>query len=110
LIDRNLLIASLNAQVPARDYLASFVKSDRLLGAAIGLLYAVAGALILTMKKPAVTLALVLLILVIIGRVAMVVTGFYPIDSRPQLVAITLGTTIAAAFAIFIRLNWNIFE
>jgi hypothetical protein len=32
LIDRNLLIASLNAQVPARDYLASFVKSDRLLG------------------------------------------------------------------------------
>jgi hypothetical protein len=27
-----LLIASLNAQVPARDYLASFVKSDRLLG------------------------------------------------------------------------------
>jgi hypothetical protein len=31
LIDRNLLIASLNAQVPARDYLASFVKSDRLL-------------------------------------------------------------------------------
>jgi hypothetical protein len=33
LIDRKLLIASLNAQVPARDYLASFVKSDRLLGA-----------------------------------------------------------------------------
>jgi hypothetical protein len=32
LIDRKLLIASLNAQVPARDYLASFVKSDRLLG------------------------------------------------------------------------------
>ena len=80
------------------------------LGAAIGVLYAVAGALILTMKKPAVALALVLLILIIIGRVAMVVTGFYPIDSRPQLVAITLGTTIAAAFAIFIRLNWKIFE
>jgi hypothetical protein len=34
LIDRKLLIASLNAQVPARDYLASFVKSDRLLGRA----------------------------------------------------------------------------
>jgi EAL domain-containing protein (putative c-di-GMP-specific phosphodiesterase class I) len=37
LIDRKLLIASLNAQVPARDYLASFVKSDRLLGVTIAI-------------------------------------------------------------------------
>jgi hypothetical protein len=79
------------------------------LGAAIGVLYAVAGVLILTLKKTAVAFALVLLIVVIIGRIAMVVTGLYPIDSRLQLVAIALGTSIAAAFAIFIRLNWNVF-
>lgn len=79
------------------------------LGAAIGVLYAVAGLLILTMKKTAVAFALVLLIVVIIGRIAMVVMGLYPIGSRLQLVAIALGTSIAAAFAIFIRLNWNVF-
>jgi hypothetical protein len=79
------------------------VSMSAYLGATIGVLYAIAGALILTMKKRVVALALVLLILVIIGRVAMVVTGFYPIDSRPQLVAIALGTTIAVAFAIFIN-------
>lgn len=79
------------------------------LGVAIGVLYAVAGALILTMKKPAVALALVLLIVVILGRIAMVFTGLYPIDSGLQLVAIAMGTSIAAAFAIFIGIKWNVF-
>jgi hypothetical protein len=46
---------------------------------------------------------------VIIGCISMVVTGLYPIDSRPQLVAIALGTSIAAAFAIFIALKWKVF-
>jgi cation transporter-like permease len=61
------------------------------------------------MNKRAVALALLLLIVVIIGCISMVVTGLYPIDSRPQLVAIALGTSIAAAFAIFIALKWKVF-
>jgi hypothetical protein len=61
------------------------------------------------MNKRAAALALLLLIVVIIGCISMVVTGLYPIDSRPQLVAIALGTSIAAAFAIFIALKWKVF-
>lgn len=87
----------------------SDVATATYLGAAIGFLYSVAGILILTMKRPAVALALVLLIMVIIGRIVLVVTGLYPIDSRPQMVAIALGTATAAAFAIFIRLKWKVF-
>jgi hypothetical protein len=51
------------------------VATATYLGTAIGVLYSVAGALILTMKRPAVALALLLLIVVIIGRITVVVTG-----------------------------------
>ena len=79
-------------------------------GAAIGVLYSVAGLLVLTMKRTAVALALVLLIAVIAGRIAMVVTGLFPTDSLRQTVAIALGTSIAIAFTVYIRLKWNVFR
>jgi len=79
-------------------------------GVAIGALYAVAGLLVLTMKKTAVALALVLLVAVIAGRIAMVMTGLFPTDSFKQTVAIALGTSIAIAFAIYIGIKWKAFR
>jgi hypothetical protein len=78
--------------------------------AAIGLCYAVAGGLILTMKKGAAALAIVLLIADILGRIALVVTGLYPLNSLEQIIGIVGGTAIAAIFAIYIRTQWAVFQ
>ncbi len=79
-------------------------------GAGIGVLYAVAGLLILSMKKRAAAVALVLLIADIVGRIGMVVTGLYPVDSFKQIFAIILGTSIVAVFAVYIGLKWSMFS
>ena len=70
----------------------------------IGVLYFLAGA-ILSPKKFALALAFCFLIVVIMGRVVMVVTGLYPVDSREQLMAIVAGTSIACVFAIVIAIR-----
>jgi len=80
------------------------------IGVAIGVLYAVAGLLILSMKRRAAMLGVVLLIVVIVGRIGMVATGLYPVDSFKRILAIILGTSIVAAFAIYIRLKWSSFS
>ena len=79
-------------------------------GAAIGALYAVAGLLILSMKKWAAGLAIVLLIADIGGRIAMVATALYPVNSFMQTLAIILGTSIVAAFAIYVGFKWSSFR
>jgi len=80
-----------------------------LAGFAIGVSYSVAGVLVLTMKKWAVGFALVLLVAIIIGRIAMSVTGLYPTDSFKQIFAMVAGTSIVAAFVVYLRLQWNVF-
>jgi len=57
------------------------------------------------MKRRAAALAIVLLIADIIGRISMVVTGLYPVESLKQTLAIIFGTSIVAAFAVYIRLK-----
>jgi hypothetical protein len=79
-------------------------------GSAIGVLYALAGSLILSMKRWAAAGAIVLLIADITGRIVMVVTGLYPVDSFKQTSAIILGTSIVAVFAVYIRLKWSSFS
>jgi hypothetical protein len=79
-------------------------------GFAIGVLYAAAGLLILTMKKWAAALAIVLLIVDIVGRVWMTVTGLYPVDTLRQALAIVFGTLIVAGFAVYIGLRWSFFR
>jgi hypothetical protein len=79
-------------------------------GSAIGVLYALAGLLVLSMKRWAAAGAIVLLIADIIGRLAMVITGLYPVDSFKQASAIILGTFIVAVFAVYIRLKWSSFS
>jgi hypothetical protein len=86
------------------------VTTSAYAGAAIGILYAMAGLLILSMKRRAAALAIVFLIADIIGRIAMVVTGLYPVDSFKQILAIILGTSIVAVFAVYVRLKWSSFS
>jgi hypothetical protein len=71
---------------------------------AIGLCYVVAGVLILTQRLWAARLAIVFLLADIVGRLALVVAGLYPLNSLEQGVGIIAGTTIAVAFATYIYL------
>jgi hypothetical protein len=75
----------------------------------IGTLYVVGGVLILTLKRWAARLAILCLVVDIVGRVSLVATGLYPTNSFKQVIAITLGTAIAAIFAIYIGLKSNSF-
>jgi hypothetical protein len=79
-------------------------------GASIGVLYAAAGLLVLTMKKWAATLAIGCLAADVIGRIAMALTGLYPVDSFVQVFAIVTGTVIVIAFALFILSKWAAFD
>jgi uncharacterized membrane protein len=79
-------------------------------GAAIGILYAAAGLLVLTMNRIAVAGAIVLMLLVIAGRIVMLLTGLYPIDTTRQIAALSGGTAIAAGFIVYIGLRWHRFK
>ncbi len=68
--------------------------------AVVGVLYVAAGLLILTMRKLAAAIAILLLGADIAGRIALVVLGLYPMTSFKQSFAIVVGTTIAAVFAL----------
>jgi hypothetical protein len=79
-------------------------------GVAIGVLYTVAGLLALTMNKRAAAFSFGLLIVVVAGRIAMVATGLYPMDSLRQVMAIIAGTSLAAGCAIYIGLKGLVFR
>ena len=87
----------------------SAARTGTYTAAAIGALYSLSGLLVLTMKKWAAALAIVFLIVDIAGRVAMVVSGFYPTDTSRQTFAIVVGTAIVAIFAIYIGSKWKSF-
>ena len=86
------------------------VLISTILGAALGLFYFVGGLLILTHKRWAAITAIALLCGDVFGRIAMVVTGLYPLSSFMQTFAILVGTAIAAFFAVYIGLNLKHFE
>ncbi len=79
-------------------------------GALIGALYVAAGVLCLSMKRWAATLAIGCLAVDILGRIAMVVTGLFPINPVYQTVAISIGTIVAAAFGLYIWAKRNSFR
>jgi len=78
--------------------------------AIIGLLYIASGLLILSMRKWAAGIAIVLLLFDIIGRIGLVVSGLYPTNTLKQTLAIAIGTAIAAIFAVYIGAKWNSFK
>ncbi len=81
------------------------VNISTYLGVALGLFYFIGGLLILTKKKWAAITAIVLLCCDVIGRIAMVAAGLYPLNSFRQTFAIIVGTAIAAFFAVYIGLK-----
>jgi hypothetical protein len=76
----------------------------------LGALYALAGVLLLPMKRGPAAVALALLVAIVAGRVAMVATGLFPIHSLRQVVAIAAGTSIVALFALYIAWRWPEFR
>ena len=80
------------------------------LAAAIGAFYVGAGLLILTMRKWAAALAIVLLGADIIGRVALVVVGLYPTGCLENTLSMIAGTSIAVIFAFYIGWKWKTFR
>lgn len=79
-------------------------------GAAIGALYAAAGLAIVTMRRSAAIVALVLLAMVVVGRLFMVAIGLYPLNTLTQTAAMIVGTAIALGFSIFIALKRSVFR
>lgn len=79
-------------------------------GVALGLFYCGAGLLVLTKKKWGAITAVVLLGGDVLGRMAMVLAGLYPVNSFVQTFAILVGTSLAVFFAIYIGLRLRFFE
>jgi hypothetical protein len=44
------------------------------------------------------------------GRIALVATGFYPINSLENVAGIVAGTIIAVIFAIYVGVKWYSFR
>jgi hypothetical protein len=78
--------------------------------AVIGLFYLAAGLLILTMRKWAAAIALVLLGADIIGRLVLIVTGLYPTDSLKNTLSVIAGTVLVALVALYIGWKWKSFR
>jgi hypothetical protein len=70
--------------------------------AVIGLCYLAAGLLILTMRRWAAALALVLLGADIVGRLVLVFTGLYPTDSLKNTLSVIAGTVLVALVALYV--------
>lgn len=76
----------------------------------IGVFYIAAGLSILTIKRRGADLAILFLILDVVGRLAIVAAGLYPMNSFENDFGIIVGTTIAAAFAIYIGIRRDSFQ
>lgn len=79
-------------------------------GISIGAFYLVAGLLTLTMKKWCAMLAIILLVADVLGRITLVITGLYPINTFENTLGIVGGTVIAGVFAVYIRWKWKLFN
>ncbi len=71
----------------------------------IGVLYCMAGLVILPMKKWGANLAIALLTVDVLGRLVLVAAGFYPVNTLENTFGIIAGTVIAVVFAIYIGLK-----
>jgi len=80
------------------------------LGVALGLFYFFGGILIFTRKRWAAITAIVLLCGDVLGRIAMVLFGLYPLGSLRQTFGIVVGTAIAIVFAVYVGLKLKSFH
>jgi len=77
--------------------------------APIGALYVLAGLLILTLKKWGFVLAIIFLVLDILGRLSLVATGLYPLNTAENIYGIISGTGIALIIAVYIYSRRSLF-
>jgi hypothetical protein len=69
--------------------------------AAVGSTYAIAGLFLLTMKRWGASIAVFFYIVDVVGRATLVTFGYFPVDSSENVIAIVLGTGIAAVFGLY---------
>src|SRR5512142_2791058 len=98
-----LIIAALMVLFGIAEVVTSFTHSffglstsetvlSTVIGATLGICYLASGLLLLTGRKWAALLAIILLCIDVAGRVAMVLTGLYPLGSFRQAFGIIVGT------------------
>jgi hypothetical protein len=75
--------------------------------AATGVLYVVAGVLVLLMQRRAAAGALGCLAAVVAGRVALVLTGAYPVAAFLPALSVAIGTAIVVLFAVYVAWRWR---
>ena len=85
-------------------------QSATWLGTATGVAYSIAGFLLLPMRRRLATLSVLLLAGGVLARIAMMAAGVYSMNSFLQSLAMSLGTSFAAFFALFILLKWSSFK
>jgi hypothetical protein len=73
-------------------------------------LYALAGLLLLTMKKWAGAVALLLLIAVVVRNVAFVGASHFPLGSFPPTFALIVGNALVMACAVYVGTQWRLFR
>jgi hypothetical protein len=87
-------------QVLAEDYSSAL----------IGSLYVLAGLFVLTMKKWGAYLVILFLIADILGRLGLVASGLYPLNTAENTFGIVAGTIIALIFLVYIYAKRRIFR
>ena|ERR1035437_4363796 len=80
------------------------------LGIALGATYLIGGLCLLPNRKSFAVIAIVLLIFDIIGRIGMVITGLYPVNTLFQIIGIVIGTGIAIFFAVYVGRKLKTFK
>ena len=88
------------SQMSAEDYSSAL----------IGSFYVLAGLFVLTMKKWGANLTILFLIADILGRLGLVVSGLYPLNTVENTFGIVTGTIIAFVFLAYIYAKRRIFQ
>jgi len=88
------------SQASAEDYSSAL----------IGGFYILAGLLVLTTKKWGAYLAILFLIADILGRLGLVASGLYPLNTAENTFGIVTGTIIALVFLVYIFAKRTIFQ
>lgn len=75
------------------------------IGATLGLCYIASGVLVLVHTRRALFAAGALLAVDVVGRIALVIGGQFPVESAQQIAGITAGTAIALVFCVVVTLR-----
>ena len=86
----------------AHDFFGLVTAADAfttIVGVGLGLCYVAGGILLLWFTRSTVLAAVLLLLVDILGRIAMTLSGMYPVNTPKQAIGIVGGTLVALVFA-----------